>query len=301
MTSGAVTLLAGYFTFIFAGVSIVGYFWTSKRTSPESKPGAGRPRFRDVWFRMLENLGRTVLHRRLRTDTTRKLLLYAGYRSPAAESVFEGARVASLTVVAGLSLWGAMGWLHGVFSIVTATLVGAILGYSIPERVLAAIISQRSSRLRAALPAALDIWALGIEAGQPLEGAIADSSRELRSVYPELSAELALVLNEVRAGKSRAEALDALAARNREPELKKVCKLVMDGERFGVSLAPALRNHARFLRIRSRLKAQEAARKVSVKLVFPVFFLIFPAVILVTLGPAIIRIANLFETLTQAR
>lgn len=301
MRFDTIGLLAGYFTFVFAGASVVGYFWTSQRPSPEPTAGTRLRNLRNSLFRILENLGRAALHRRPAPGSARKLLSYAGYRSPAAESVFEGTRIAGLTLVAGLSAWCAMGWLHGVSSIVAAASVGGILGYSMPDRVLAAIISRRSSRLRAALPAALDIWALAIEAGQPLEAAIADSTRELRTVYPELSAELVMVSNEVRAGKSRAEALEALAARNREPELKKVCKLLIDGERFGVSLVPALRNHARFLRIRSRLKAQEAARKVSVKLVFPVFFLIFPAVILVTLGPAIIRIANLFETLTQTK
>jgi tight adherence protein C len=136
-----------------------------------------------------------------------------------------------------------------------------------------------------------------LEAGYPLDQAIHDSSRELRQVHPELSGELAILSGELRGGRSRAEALSELAGRNRDPELRKMCKILIDTERFGASLAPALRGHARQLRVKRRQQAQEAARKVGVKLVFPVFFLIFPSVVLITLGPAVLQIMQAFGPL----
>jgi tight adherence protein C len=122
-----------------------------------------------------------------------------------------------------------------------------------------------------------------------LNVAILDASSELRQAYPDLSAELAQVHLELRAGKSRSEALYHLGERNSEPELRKLANVLIDSDRFGTSLGPALRAHAKYLRTRMRQQAQEAARRVAVKLVFPVFFLIFPSVLLVTLGPAVLN------------
>jgi len=108
----------------------------------------------------------------------------------------------------------------------------------------------------------------------------------LKRNYPDLSAELAQLYMELRTGGSRADSFRALAARNKDPELRKLSNLLIDSDRYGVTIGPALRTHAKYLRTRFRQQAQEKARKVGVKLIFPVFFLIFPSVLLVTLGPA---------------
>ena len=126
-----------------------------------------------------------------------------------------------------------------------------------------------------------------------------DTSLELRQSHPDLSEELAQVNLELRAGKSRADALHQLGARSRDPELKKLAGLLIDSDRFGTTLGPALRIHAKYLRTRMRQQAQEAARKVSVKLIFPVFFLIFPSVLLVTLGPAVLHMTKQFAEMIK--
>jgi tight adherence protein C len=131
---------------------------------------------------------------------------------------------------------------------------------------------------------------LAIEAGQGLDTAILDASRGLRNTYPDLAAEFSQLQLELKANTSRADALKNFAVRTNDLELKKFANLLIDTDRFGSSLGPALRTHSRYLRIRFRQIAQEKARKVGVKLIFPVFFLIFPSVILVTLGPAVILI-----------
>lgn len=298
MTAQPLLLLLSFFGFVLVAASAAGYYLVLRPASrrPVADQG-GRTGVRLA----LESLGDAVPRKASPRGTITKLLSYAGYRSPSALQAFEGARIVSAVAVAALfSVLGAL-LFPGAGSVLGAVLIGGMFGYLIPERVLEVLINRRSSRLRAALPSALDLWALGIEAGHPLELAIADSCRELRRVFPDLCAEFATFPVQLRAGGGRSASLKDIAARNREPELKKVCKLLLDGDRFGVSLAPALRNHARYLRIRSRQKAQEAARKVSVKLVFPVFFLIFPAVVLITLGPAVIRVANLFQSLMELK
>jgi tight adherence protein C len=114
-----------------------------------------------------------------------------------------------------------------------------------------------------------------------------------------LSGELHQVQIEMPASRSRAEVFRALSDRNTEPELKRLAQVFLDSDRFGTGLAPALRTHVKFLRIRLRQQAYEQARKVSVKLVFPVFFLIFPSVILVTLGPALIQVYSQLNVLLK--
>jgi tight adherence protein C len=101
------------------------------------------------------------------------------------------------------------------------------------------------------------------------------------------------------AGHLRADAFRNLAIRTGEPELRKLSNLLIDSDRFGSSLAPALKTHAKYLRTRFRQQAQEAARKVGVKLIFPVFFLIFPSVLLVTLGPACIMMYTQLQVLLK--
>jgi tight adherence protein C len=106
-----------------------------------------------------------------------------------------------------------------------------------------------------------------------------------------------MVQLEVLASKSRAQALRNLASRNQEAEVRRLARVLVDADRFGTSLAPTLRMHVHYLRIRMRQKASEAARKVAVKMVFPLFFLIFPSILLVTLGPAVLQILSRLQPL----
>jgi tight adherence protein C len=173
-----------------------------------------------------------------------------------------------------------------------AVMAGAGIGHLLPDRILRATHTRRDNNLRSSLPVALELMILGLEAGQGLDSVIAETARELDVTHPELAEEFNLVLMEILASRSRQEALRGLAERNSEQEVKRIAQVLIDGDRFGTGLASALRNQLRFLRTRMRQSAQEQARKVSVKLVFPIFFLIFPAILLVTLGPAVILVFN---------
>jgi tight adherence protein C len=140
---------------------------------------------------------------------------------------------------------------------------------------------------------------LGMEAGQSLDQSIADASRSLKRTHPVLSAELAQLYLELKTSSSRVDSFRSFSLRNKEPELRKLANLLIDSDRFGAGIGPALRSHTKYLRTRFRQLAQEKARKVGVKLIFPVFFLIFPSVLLVTLGPACIMMYQQLKMLLQ--
>lgn len=311
MTPITLILLAAFFVVVIGGAVAGGYFLilrpAARRANEQEVPdwarGAGKKPAspKEHIASALQQLGEAVPRKDADVKPALKQLIAAGYRRPNAIQILTGAKIACSVLMAILLGWLGLWWLDDKTAAVATALACAAIGYLIPERVLDVLITSRNYRLRSGLPPALDLWALGIEASQPLDQSIADSSRELARVYPDLSSELGTFQMELRAGKSRVEVLDDIAVRNREPELKKVCKLLIDGDRFGTSLAPALRNHAKYMRLRSRQKAQESARKVGVKLIFPVFFLIFPSVILITLGPAVIQISSMFQSIMEMK
>jgi tight adherence protein C len=297
-------LLAGCFFFVLLAVLAGGYWFL--REPEEREPR--EPVLVNVNLdqddgpirQTLEKIGSFLPEANDLDHPMRKRLISAGYRSPDA-----------LQALFGIKAVGALVGLLGMFWLGEATgsdfmtsllvgVCGAGGGYLIPERILTMLVKKRQHRVRQGLPAALDLMVLSLEAGQGLDSAMLETSRELRKVYPELSEELSLAHLESRAGESRASVLARLAQRTGEPEVKKLTNLLLDGDRFGTSLGPALRNHAKYTRLRRKQIAQEQARKTSVKLVFPVFFLIFPCVLLVTLGPAALRLMQGMGSLLSA-
>jgi tight adherence protein C len=232
-----------------------------------------------------------------RTTELRRDLAGAGYRWPSAVSVFLGIKCASGLMLAALGAWAAVTFGNQASGAFLPAVCGLALGYMIPDRILTRLARRRSGLLRRGLPAALDLMVLAVEAGQALDAAIIDTSRGLRIGYPDLAAEFTQLHLELKANTSREDALRNFARRTRDSEIQKFAALLIDTDRFGTSLGPALRVHARYLRTRFRQSAQERARKVGVKLIFPVFFLIFPSVILVTLGPAVMLIFAQMQSL----
>lgn len=281
-----IAILIGFFVAVVGCITGVGYVFLNRGgTAALDTPPAS---FRET----LKNFGALVPKRSQHVEHYRQLLSNAGYRHPDALTTFFGIKAATIlgfaSVLALVSLIAA-GDSTGVLM---AVLAGAGIGHLLPDRILRATHARRDRYLRGSLPVALELMILGLEAGQGLDSVIGETARELDVAHPELAEEFNLVLMEMLASKSRQEALRGLAERNSEPEVKRIAQVLVDGDRFGTGLAGALRNQLRFLRTRMRQSAQEQARKVSVKLVFPIFFLVFPAILLVTLGPAVILVFN---------
>jgi tight adherence protein C len=304
-------LLIGLFLFVLAAVSAVGYVFVlrpSRNTAgtvlipapialdQRDLPGA-QAAVADI-FRLI---GEAMPGGPEKANAARQKLITAGYRWPSAVSVFLGIKCASAVMLAAAGVWATVTFRPDadLMQMILPAICGIGFGFLLPERVLDRLAQKRVERLRRGLPAALDLMVLAIEAGQGLDAAILDTSRGLRATHPDLAAEFTQLQLELRANAMRADALRNFAQRSKDLELRKFVNLLIDTDRFGTSLGPALKTHARYLRIRFRQIAQERARKVGVKLIFPVFFLIFPSVILVTLGPAVILIFTQMQNLLE--
>jgi tight adherence protein C len=168
-----------------------------------------------------------------------------------------------------------------------AAIAGAI-GYLVPGLVLGRLVSKRQRRIENGLPDALDLIVVCVEAGCSLDQGIMKTTEELEMPHPDLASEMRTITSEVRAGKPRIEAFKNFAARTRVDDVRALVAMLVQTDRFGTSIAQALRTHAATSRQKRRQRAEERAAKVGVKLVFPLVFFLFPAFYVVTLGPAVI-------------
>jgi tight adherence protein C len=180
---------------------------------------------------------------------------------------------------------------YSPFLIFAAAVIAGVL---LPEMWLLWRIRGRQHRLQKALPDGLDLLVICVEVGLGLDQAILRVAEELQIVHPELSDELQLVNLEMRVGKTRIDALRELARRTGLEDIKSLVAMLIQTERFGTSIAQSLRVHSDELRTKRRQRAEEMAAKTTVKMVPPLVFFIFPALMVVILGPAIITIYREF-------
>lgn len=170
----------------------------------------------------------------------------------------------------------------------------AMVGYMIPGFVLMRLITLQKRRIEDGLPDALDLMIVCVEAGSGLDQAILKASEELMISHPALATELQMITTEVRAGKPRLEAFKNFAERTKVDDVRSLVAMLVQTDRFGTSVAQALRTHAQVSRTKRRQRAEERAAKIGVKLVFPLVFFLFPAFYVVTLGPAVIQFVRVF-------
>ena len=249
--------------------------------------------------RIAESAANIVIPDQGWSDSTLKMrLVKAGYYSPRALRVFIGNKVflgilvpAAIIIIALLFGYSpAAGNLYVILLVVLA----ALLGYHIPNFILINKINKRRLDFSESFPDAMDMFVVCVEAGLGLDAAIQRVSEELHHSHPVLAGEFAVLSLELRSGKSRDEALRSLADRTGLEEVHELVTLLVQADHFGTSIADALRSHAKEMRTLRIQKARERAAKLPVKLIFPIILLIFPAIFLVILGPAIVRI---YETL----
>jgi tight adherence protein C len=211
-------------------------------------------------------------------------LVQAGYRRPEALTIFFGIRVF---------------FALGLFSLFSTSILmrpntmvalgGLAIGYILPGMVLARLAKRRAHRIRLSLADMLDLLVVSVEAGLGLDQAMTRVGQELAFAYPELADELRLINLELRAGKPRGEALRNLADRTGVDDLSSLVTMLIQTDKFGTSVATALRVYSETLRTKRRQRAEEAAAKTGVKMVFPLVLCIFPAIWIVTIGPAAIK------------
>jgi tight adherence protein C len=168
-------------------------------------------------------------------------------------------------------------------------ILAALVGWMIPGFILARMITLQKRRIEDGLPDALDLMIVCVEAGSGLDQAILKASEELAISHPALATELQTITTEIRAGKPRTEAFKNFSDRTKVDDVRGLVAMLVQTDRFGTSVAQALRTHAATSRTKRRQRAEERAAKIGVKLVFPLVFFLFPAFYVVTLGPAVIQ------------
>jgi len=243
---------------------------------------------REFMQRLLARLGALFPANSNQFSRTQRMLVRAGYRSPEALLGLRGAKL--LLVV----LLPALAFLTGAYHYSPAFILGfaAVLGYVLPELWLSLRVQRRQQRLRHGLPDALDLLVICVEAGLGLDQGILRVAQELHISHPELSEEFQLVNLEMRVGKGRLDALRELGVRTGVEDIKALVAMLVQTDRFGTSVAQSLRVHSDDMRTKRRQRAEEMAAKTTVKIVPPLVFFIFPALMIVIVGPAIIMLVR---------
>jgi tight adherence protein C len=226
----------------------------------------------------------------------RHRFMHAGFRADSAPMVFFGSKTV-LAVVLPLMFMLLTG-LTSVpvhFNTTLVVLVGlAAAGYYLPNLYLRSRIAKRQLEIFETFPDAIDLMTISVEAGLGLDAAIARVSEEMSIKSDVLAEELKLVGLELRAGASRNQALHNLALRTGVDEVSLFVAMLVQADRFGTSMADSLRVHSDSLRTKRRLRAEEAAAKIPLKLLFPLIMCIFPSLMIVLMGPAVISIYRVF-------
>lgn len=220
----------------------------------------------------------------------------AGWRSPMALQIFFTSKTL-LTLLLSVASWLMLSASDGAASgmaRLTLVMLAAALGYYLPDAVLRVRIQRRQLQLMHAFPDALDLLRLCVQAGLGLDAAIERVGREMRQARPVLSEEFALTGLSLRAGASRADALRNLSLRVGIKDIDALVVMLIQADRFGTSVSESLQVYSDALRTQRRLRAEEAAAKLPVKLLIPLIFCVFPSLLTVLLGPVVVTLAREF-------
>lgn len=264
-------------------------------------PGQAQPQ-PSQWIESIEKLARPLAKLSVPDDDwqeseLRRRFMHAGLRHPSAPIVFFGVKTA-LCFGLPILFWlmkMAGGW---DMSPTNTMMVGGTLlafGYYTPNLVLNRLIRDRQREIFESFPDALDLLTICVEAGLGLDAALARVADEMRLKSPILADEMELITLEMRAGAGKEKALRNFALRTGVEEIDTLVAMLIQSDKFGTSIGESLRIHSDMLRTKRQQRAEEAAAKIAVKLVFPLVLCIFPSILIVVVGPAIIQIGKTFS------
>ena len=299
-------LLAGLFAVVFGAVCGVMILISprdmSRRieqaggvTLPMSEPGATSPG--SAWLEKLAEISQPISKLSIPAEgwensALRVLMMNAGWRTPSAAALYFAAK----TVLALALPLIALVWLTNSslatepYMLFGTLAVLAGFGYYVPNFVLARRIAWRKRAIFEDFPDALDLLTVCVEAGLSLDAALMKVADEIELRSPVVASELQLMLLEMRSGFSKEKALRNLTLRTGVEDVEAFCAMLIQAERFGTSIGTSLRVLSDTLRTRRKMRAEEQASKIALKLLFPLIFCIFPALLTVLLGPAFIHI-----------
>ncbi len=263
-------------------------------TGEQVTPAADERAYRRVALDTLKKIGRATPQSPAEMGKLQRKLTTAGYRSHEAITVFFGIRLAC--ALGAFALFATPIVIHPNLLI---ALAACALGYLLPSMALGRMAKRRQHRIRLGLPDALDLLVVSVEAGLGLDQAIQRVGEEIAFAHPDLADELKLINLELRAGKGRVDALRNLAERTGVDDIVSLVAMLVQTDKFGTSVAQSLRVHSETVRTKRRQRAEEAAAKTGVKMVFPLVFCIFPAIWVVTIGPAAIKFVQVLVPMAQ--
>lgn len=283
----------------FSAVVLLGYFVSLLLAKPETKQlrnrlsGDNRPlkQKRPGLMPLLQRLGQAAAQpfmpkSRERQSGLRHSLARAGIYSPAALRLMTGCKVIFLCAgVVG-------GYLFGMASdmMLLGLSLGGLAGYLVPTMWLRLKIKSNQRALTHGLADALDLMVVCVEAGLTVDSAMQRVGQELALVHPALSRELGIAHMETRVGLARTDALRNLGQRTSNAALQSLAAMLIQADRFGTSIASALRTHADSIRQARQYAAEETAAKASVKMTFPLVLFVFPATFIILAGPTVVKI-----------
>lgn len=258
------------------------------------EPGkSSREQLRRSLFRLLNHLAKPAKPRQnWQESDLRAKLLQGGFHAPGAVNTFLGIKVAILIIAPLVVLVSPLPGRLTHLQLVLALVGSATLGFFLPQLVLERRISSRRKAITRELPDVLDLLVISVEAGLGLDQAVRRVAQEIGTSCPVLGTELNLVSLELRAGIPRQMALRNLSLRCGVDEVGGLVTMLIQADRFGVSVGRSLRVHSDTVRTKRRQQMEEAAAKIPLKLLFPVLFMIFPAIMVVMAGPAMIRVSQ---------
>lgn len=279
--------------FLFAAVFISGYAILMPRPNIDERLRGTTPQKKRFDFfslikrteKVLKPLGEMLPRSPEEMSRQERKLAQAGIRRRDGPYILYGIKIALALILIVVFTMAAPPKTNVVLAIALAVLFGAL----IPDVVVSRLVRNRKDSLQRALPDALDLAVVSVEAGLGLDQSLVRIGQELKKVYPALSDELNLYSLEVNAGRKRADALRNLGQRTDVDDIKSFVTVLIQTDRFGTSVAQSLRVFADSMRTKRRQRAEEHAAKMGVKMIPPLVFFIFPAIFIVVLGPAAIQ------------
>ncbi|HYY56186.1 MAG TPA: type II secretion system F family protein [Pyrinomonadaceae bacterium] len=226
-----------------------------------------------------------------------KQLMQAGFRGPSAPVIYRALQLSSMICFPGLVALGCAVLARPLGSASLFILLAFLVGFVLPRYVLGRMIRGRQQRVRWGLADALDLMVVSIEAGLGLNASMLRISEELKDVHPDISEEFEMANLEIRVGREREEALRNLAERTGVDDLRSLVAMLIQADRFGTSIARAVRVFSDSLRTKRRQRAEQAAQKAAVKLLIPLACFLFPTLFIAILGPAALQLMDTLKNM----
>lgn len=301
-------------TFICITFGVMGFYWLVSRPASAAterlkkmgqRNSVGAPAVSiieerpvsDFAERIATPLSRMVPPSAAEVRKLQKQLMQAGFRGPNAPVIYRAIQLSALAAFPGFVALLCAVMARPLESAITWILLSFVAGFFLPRYALGRMIRSRQQLIRWGLADALDLMVVSVEAGLGLNAAMVRISDELRDVHPDICEEFELANLEIRVGREREEALRNLAERTGVDDLRSFVAMLIQADRFGTSVARSVRIFSDSLRTKRRQRAEQAAQKAAVKLLFPLACFLFPTLFIAILGPAFLSLMDTLGSL----